>query len=245
MADQKNSPPTGVAGVLERGVRPRFGEVKVRDRGHLPHWERDSGFYFVTFRLADSLPREILARIVERNRMLESARRSGLKLTPEQQNLIAAYSPGKIEEYFDRGKGACYLREPRIATLVVDALRFWEGKRYRLLAWCVMPNHVHIVFRLLPGQELAHVVHSWKSYTAKLANNSLGRVGAFWQREYYDRLVRDGEELRRAVQYVISNPERAGLGHWQWVWSAGEDACTTAGLEAGATKSGGTESGAR
>jgi len=242
MANRKNSSQGETSGVLKDGIRPRFGEVNVRDRGHLPHWEKESGFYFVTFRLADSLPREVLMKIVERNRVLESARRCGLKLTPEQQNLIAAYSPGKIEEYFDRGKGACYFRDPRIATLVADALRFWDGKRYRLLAWCVMPNHVHVVFRLLPGQELARVVHSWKSYTANLANDCLGRAGVFWQREYYDRLIRSGEELGRAVQYVMSNPERAGLESWKWVWRAGEDACPTAGREAGATKAGATKS---
>ena len=124
------------------------------------------------------------------------------------------------------------------------ALRFWDGKRYRLLAWCVMPNHVHVVCRLLPGQDLSKVLHGWKSFTARKANETLGRKGAFWQREYYDRLIRDGGELERAVRYVVMNPERARLKGWRWVWraggvegcEAGEDARLTAGLETGATK---------
>ena len=220
---------------LHGATKPRFGEVNIRERGRLPHWERDGGTYFVTFRLADSLPATVLAKLVERQRVLQSAKTSGLKLLPAQKLLVAEYSPRKIEEYFDRGAGACHLRDPRIAELVANALRFWDGERYRLMAWCVMPNHVHVVFRLLPGQELDHLMRSWKSYTARMANRILGRTGAFWQREYYDRLVRDASELERAVQYITSNPERAGLTGWSWVWSAGVDAPSTAGLETGAT----------
>jgi hypothetical protein len=92
-----------------------------------------------------------------------------------------------------------------------------------------MPNHVLVVCRLLPGQELSKVLHGWKSFTARKANEILGRGGAFWQREYYDRLIRDGDELGRAVRYVVNNPERAGLKGWKWVWCAGEDARATAG----------------
>jgi REP element-mobilizing transposase RayT len=99
-----------------------------------------------------------------------------------------------------------------------------------------MPNHVHVVCRLLPGPELAKVLQSWKSCTARRANAILGRKGTFWQREYYDRLIRDEEEFERAVRHVVSNPERAGLKDWKWVWcAAGEDARATAGLETGAT----------
>jgi hypothetical protein len=88
---------------------------------------------------------------------------------------------------------------------------------------------------LLPGQELSKVLQGWKSFTARKANEILGRGGAFWQREYYDRLIRNGDELERAVRYGLNNPERAGLKGWKWVWSAGEDARATAGLETGAT----------
>lgn len=113
----------------------------------------------------------------------------------------------------------------------------WDGKRYRLVAWCVMPNHVHVVCKLLPGQELSSVLKSWKSYTAKKSDEILGRSGAFWQREYYDRLIRDEDEFERAIRYVVSNPARAGLKNWKWVWCAGADVDvrTTAGLETGAT----------
>jgi REP element-mobilizing transposase RayT len=105
-----------------------------------------------------------------------------------------------------------------------------------------MPNHVHVIFRLFPGQELAGVIRSWKLFTARKANRILGRSGVFWQREYYDRLIREDGELDRAIEYVLSNPERAGLKNWKWVWSAGMDTRTTAGLETGATVLGSAES---
>ena len=79
-------------------------------------------------------------------------------------------------------------------------------------------------------QTWATCLQGWKSFTARKANEILGRGGAFWQREYYDRLIRNGDELERAVRYVVNNPERAGLKRWKWVWSAGEDARATAGL---------------
>jgi REP element-mobilizing transposase RayT len=101
-----------------------------------------------------------------------------------------------------------------------------------------MPNHVHVVLRVLPGNKLADVVHSWKSFTAKQANELLGRRGSFWQREYYDHLIRDEQELERAMRYVSENPAKAGLRDWKWVWVCGRDARTTAGEDAGATVDG-------
>jgi hypothetical protein len=117
--------------------------------------------------LADSLPLPVLNKIAERNRILIAAKRTGAHLSPSQEVLVAEFNAAKLEEYFDRGLGACFLRDPRIGELVAGALYFWQGKRYRLLAWCVMPNHVNIVCRLLPGQELSKVVHGWKSFTGQ------------------------------------------------------------------------------
>jgi REP element-mobilizing transposase RayT len=173
--------------------------------------------------------------MAERHRILIAAKRVGAHLSPSQEVLVAEFSTAKLEEYSDRGLGGCFLRDPRIGELVANALHFWQGKRYRLVAWCVMPNHVHVVCRLLPGQELSKVVLGWKSFAARRANEILGRGGAFWQREYYDRLIRNGDELERAVRYVVHHPERAGLKGWKWVWSAGVDARATAGLETRAT----------
>ncbi len=197
-----------------------LNHIAKRSRGYLPHWERIGATYFVTFRLADSLPRRVLESFLfERRDILRRAEQQGRQLTvPERRRLAELFSK-RAEGWLDAGAGACFLREARIAELVVAALRRFDRKRYRLLAWCIMPNHVHVVFEITLGEDLAAVVHSWKSYTANQINGLLGRKGALWHREYYDRLVRNDRELDRAVQYVIRNPEKAGLKNWNWVWA--------------------------
>jgi REP element-mobilizing transposase RayT len=222
---------------INGAVQPRYGKVHIRNRGRLPHWEKEEGLYFITFHLADSLPDTVLVKISERHRVLESVRENNANLLPDQRALLADYSHTRIEEYFDRGTGSCPFLDMRIAGSMAAALRFREGKHYRLLAWCIMPNHVHVVVRLFPGRELAKVVKAWKNISAKAANMALGRKGRFWQREYYDRLIRDGEELDRAIRYVLENPAKAGLNNRTWVWSADGDVRATAGQEAGATSS--------
>jgi REP element-mobilizing transposase RayT len=220
---------------INGAVQPRYGEVHIRNRGRLPHWEKDEGLYFLTFHLADSLPQDILAKIAERHRILEAVKENNANLLPEQKAMLADYSHARIEEYFDRSVGSCAFNDQRVAGAMTAALRFREGKHYRLLAWCIMPNHVHVVVRLFPGQELAKVVKAWKNFSAKAANQALGRKGRLWQREYYDRLIRNGDELDRAIRYVVENPSKAGLKNWIWVWNADEDVRVTVGQEAGAT----------
>ncbi len=214
----------GVSPAVAGASRPRYGAVTIRDRGRLPHWEMDAGTYFVTFRLADSLPETVLQQM---------RRRLSSKLESEERKRQLARA---IERYLDKGSGACYLKQAKIAALVADAIRHQDGKSYRLMAWVVMPNHVHLVFRLLPGQRLASVLQALKSYTAHEANRLLGRTGAFWQREYFDHLIRNGQEFDRAIRYVLTNPENAGLAQWKWAGCCGTEARRTAGEDAGATE---------
>jgi REP element-mobilizing transposase RayT len=220
---------------IHGAVQPSYGEVHIRNRGRLPHWEKEEGLYFITFHLADSLPKSVLAKIAERHHILSTGKQNGANLLPEQKASLAAYSHARIEEYFDSGAGSCPFLDMRIAGAMAAALRFREGQHYRLLAWCVMPNHVHAVVRLFPGQELARIVKAWKNFSAKAANQALGRKGRFWRREYNDRLIRNGDELDRAIRYVVENPTKAGLRNWTWVWSADGVVRAIAGREAGAT----------
>jgi REP element-mobilizing transposase RayT len=178
---------------------------RIRTRGRLPHWEADRGIYFVTFRLADSVPRAVLESLKQRNQLPGGRKISRAK---------------PLEDFLDRGGGACYLANPRIAEIVGKALNRFDQERYRLFAWCLMPNHVHVVFQPEPGHALAGILHSWKSFTAQEANLLLGRKGPFWQREYYDHLIRDGKQFVRAIRYVAENPARAGLTRWPWVYVA-------------------------
>ncbi len=226
----------GVPPAVAGASRPRFGEVKIHDRGRLPHWEKEGATYFLTFRLADSLAKSVLDRIEsERQAIAKTANQQHRPQSVDERRKLQRLSTPIVEQFLDSGAGTCHLRSPAVAEIVADTLRHFDEDRYRLFAWCVMPNHVHVVARLFPGQTLATVLHSWKSFTAKRANLILGLHGAFWQREYYDHLLRNEEELERVVRYVADNPAKANLKDWKWVWVCGRDAHTTAAGDGGAT----------
>lgn len=189
-----------------------------RWRGYLPHLESSQPTYFVTFRLADSLPLAVVAQLREERQLLWKTSRAVTESASAQVRLESLRTLlRKTERWLDRGVGACYMRDPQIAGIVADAMLHFRGTRYRLRAWCVMPNHVHAVFSPVGGYSLATIVQSWKSFSALAANQRLGRKGRFWQREYFDHLVRDEASLQRIVRYVRENPEKAGLRNWTWV----------------------------
>lgn len=112
------------------------------------------------------------------------------------------------------------MNDPRIASTVQNALLFFDGRRYRLHAWVVMPNHVHALLTPLAGWELGQILHFWKSFTANECNKLLGRHGKFWQKESFDRYVRDERHYHNAVAYIERNPVKAGLCEkpedWRW-----------------------------
>jgi len=187
-------------------------KLATRSRGYLPHLESDGAIYFATFRLADSLPRALVEQLRTERQAVERTVRETTGGAADQSRATKLRAiVRKAERCLDGGQGSCHMRDPRIAKIVCDAIRFFESKRYRLFAWCVMPNHVHVVFSPLPGFELESILHSWKSFSAKEVNQRLKRQGHFWQREYFDHLVRSESSLKR------TNPERAGLRDWPWV----------------------------
>lgn len=157
-------------------------------RGYLPHRDEAHLTQSITFRLADSFPLEKLDQWRD-------------WIDPETGKILSSNARirAHIESWLDAGHGECWLRDPRVAELVENALLHFDGERYRLLAWCVMPNHVHVVAHFDQGHSLADVVHSWKSFTASEANRILRRRGAFWFREYWDRFIRDDRHLQNAV----------------------------------------------
>ena len=127
----------------------------------------------------------------------------------------------KLEEYLDRGLGECWLRQPAIADLMEGALRFFDGQRYGLAAWVVMPNHVHLLVEIWETP-LADLVKSWKGFVAREANKLLRRRGPFWEREYLDTIIADEAHRRTAARYIESNPVKAGLAREAkaWPWSS-------------------------
>lgn len=202
----------------------------IHSRGYLPHVKREGAAYFTTLRLADSLPREVLLKFMaeraRRLRRLEMERRQQKSATcpkPNQdsEEAIELDYARKVERYLDKGVGACWLRRPEIAELVAGAMQFFDGQRYRLDAWLVMPNHTHAVFWPMPNQTVSDIVKSWKQYTALRANRLLHRVGQpFWQPEPFDHWIRNDKEHDRCCRYVIWNPAKAGLcalpEDWRW-----------------------------
>jgi len=168
-------------------------------RGYLPHFDSPETVQFVTFRLADSPPAHVAKALQDRDHALP-----------------------RLERELDAGRGSCWLKRPDIASMVEDALRHFDGKRYRLLAWCLMPNHAHVVVEIVSENSLSEIVGSWKSFTAKQANKAIGRSGAFWHADYFDRYMRDEGHLARTIDYVESNPVKAGLIKIadEWAWSS-------------------------
>jgi REP element-mobilizing transposase RayT len=188
----------------------------------LPHLKREGGTYFVTFRQAGTLPKEVLLRFKqEREAILRQAGAAKRPLTWHEEEELFRWYSDRVDKHLDAGHGVCHLRDPKLATIVAGAIQFFEGQRYELRAWVVMPNHVHAVVWPMPGRTLGDILHGWKSFTAHEINKLLPtRVVPFWQSESYDHLVRDDEDLHRCCQYTLMNPVNAGLcarpDDWKW-----------------------------
>jgi REP element-mobilizing transposase RayT len=191
-------------------------------RNVLPHLKREGATYFVTFRLAGTLPAELIERLKRERGMIVAAARAAMRpLTWHEHEELFRWYSARVDAYLDAGHGDCFLRQPLIADLVAAALKFFNGERYELRSWTVMPNHVHVVVWPRPPHTLSEILHSWKSYTATKANRILGRVGSdFWQEESYDHLIRDDTDLARCCEYTILNPVAARLcsrpEDWKW-----------------------------
>ena len=180
-----------------------IGAPRWHSRGYLPHLESAAIIQHVTFHLADSLPQSVLIRLDSELRALPAEKRD-------------AERRKKIERWIDAGHGSCLLRSPSIASLVQRTLLFFDGQRYRLLAWVIMPNHVHVLFEPINGWTVAKIVASWKKFTAteisKRQHRSSEPLSApIWHREYWDRFIRDKTHLIQVIDYISQNPVKAGL----------------------------------
>lgn len=172
------------------------------ERGYLPHFDAPNVTQFVTFSLRDAFP-------VTRRREWEALLKEGDETLCKR----------KLEAWLDRGHGECWLRHPEIAERVEQVLRAGDGHIYRLHAWTLMPNHVHLAVEVWQAP-LSHLLQQWKGRSAREANKELKRQGPFWEREYFDTLIRDEAHLRQAIRYTENNPVKAGFvrepGHWLW-----------------------------
>ncbi|QEN88860.1 transposase [Labrys sp. KNU-23] len=168
----------------------------------LPHFDSPERVQFVTVRLIDSLPSDQPIR----------------EELPHQKRR-------RLEADLDKGLGVCWLARDDVVILVRDTLLHFDQQRYLMLAWCIMPNHIHCLFEPMERYLLADIVKSWKTYSANSANRLLGRSGPFWQRDYFDRYMRSEEQLAKTINYIEQNPVLAGLCNdaatWRWSSAAG------------------------
>ena len=204
-------------------TRYRAGEPHrqgLHSRGYLPHVKIAGATYFVTFRLADSLPQAVLARFAEQRDLLGSDTEP---LANERLATLRLVQRREIEALLDRSTGACHLRQPEVARLVAEAMRHFHAQRYTLHTWVVMPNHVHALLTPLDHHALGDIVKSWKQFSALRAKPLLGLpAGRFWQPEAYDHWVRDATEHERIARYILQNPVKARLcaRAEDWPWSS-------------------------
>ena len=182
-------------------------------RGYIPHFDVPNMIQSITFRLHDSVPAHVIAQWKEEVEM-DHGYPSDEKRKADLRN--------RIRKYEDAGYGACYLQKNDVAKIVQDALLFYDGERYHLLEWCIMPNHVHVLIGLNENYSLSSIVHSWKSFTAKKANAALGRSGIFWAADYFDRFIRNDKHLATVRAYIRNNPVKSRLvkNTAEWVWGS-------------------------
>lgn len=173
--------------------------------GDLPHWNQGHKIYFVTFRLADSLPLEVLQRYEQECLYMERViiANGGL---PEDWKLYELEKRRKILEYLDQGYGRCLLKRPDVRQIVRQSLAHVGDSRCVFHDYVIMPNHLHLLVELNEGESITKVMGSVKGFTAFRINQLLGEKGKIWQHEIYDRIIRNVEHYNRSVTYIARNP---------------------------------------
>ncbi len=203
-------------------------DQQIHHRGYLPHVD-GADYQFITYHLIDSLPKAALESL--------QAFRGNTKTF-------------RIEQWLNQGHGECVLNNPRSAQTVIDNWKHHDNKLYELLAYTVMPNHVHVLIKVFPGQKLSRIIHAWKSYTSKKIQAIIGageppalpvqakEHARIWQADYFDRYIRDERHLNQTVQYIYENPVKAGLvkriENWPFsggrLWTAGGPPASSPGM---------------
>jgi REP element-mobilizing transposase RayT len=195
-----------------RGLHPDL-KIEMYTR-HLPHWRQQGATYAVTFRLADSLPKEKLE-------LLKSMRRHWEANHPEPRSEEAWKEYAKkvtanVDKWLDQGAGECHFKRKEFADELARSILHFQDQQYFVGCYVVMPNHCHLVIRPNDGFELEDIVGSIKGVVSRFVNKANGTTGSLWQQECFDRIIRDEEHLYNTVQYIGKNPRLAGLPKSQW-----------------------------
>lgn len=181
-------------------------------RGYHPHCDIPGLIQSIGFRLFDSVPDEVIEKW-----RVDLANLSDHEMREE---LIK-----RIDHYADQGCGCCLLADDKVATLVENAILFFDNSRYDVLAWCILSNHVHVLIAIKAGFPLGQVLQSWKSYTSHEANKLLNRSGQLWFPDYFDRFMRSTQHMEDTIQYIEFNPVTAGMVDLpnKWPFSSAAD----------------------
>jgi REP element-mobilizing transposase RayT len=180
-----------------------------RTRNCLPHWQQTAAAYFLTFRLADSIPTGLRTE-------WQHERDAWMKhhpppWTPEVEREYHERFSRRIESCLDAGHGACVLRQSACRQLLAESLHHFDGESHLLHAYVLMPNHAHVLTSLHPSSSLEKTVGGWKSVSSRRINRQLERRGTLWQEDYFDRLIRDEDHFANCVRYIRNNPRKAHL----------------------------------
>ncbi len=176
--------------------------VRHYHRRNLPHLYYNEGIYFVTYRLYGSIPASELKTIKYLPEVRSELRFNRYKSLLKKYDYLL-HSPSNPVKYLNR---------PDIMDICKSSIHYYDGKVYSIICYCIMPNHVHLVFELKSDtNRIGDILGSIKKYSARESNRILNRNGTFWQSESFDRLVRDDVELYFIIKYVLLNPVYAGL----------------------------------
>jgi len=200
-------------------------DVHIKVGSSLPHWYQPGVSYFVTFRTDDSMSDEFIRQwhaqrkewLLENGIKPDDPRwRDQLAELPEalRRQYHSTFSQRYLET-LDKGLGACVLRRPELARIVADALLYFDGDRYHLGGFVVMPNHVHVIVCLVGQTEIVAQCTSWKRFAAREINRVLGTQGRFWQEESFDHLIRSEGQFEAIRRYIHDNPARLPDGDYQ------------------------------
>ena len=208
--------PDSADGLSDRRFRAFDERAEIsKTHRHLPHWEQAGATYFVTFRLADSIAQTVLDQWREE-------RAEWLKLHPQPWNwrttreYMRRFDEAR-ENWLDQGHGCCLLVRKEAAQIIGETIRHFDGERYVLDAYVVMPNHVHVLAKPLGDYSIEQILLSWKSSSARAINREFDREGAVWMAESFDTIVRDVRHLSSCREYIAKNPEKAALSAGQFL----------------------------
>ncbi|MCH8527430.1 MAG: transposase [Kiritimatiellae bacterium] len=181
----------------------------------LPHWHQPLRLQFFTWNLGDALPVKAMAR-------LKRERESWLYQHPkpwsdEEYQIYFERFTDRIDRWLALGRGESIFREVKAAGLMAEVLQFHEGKKMRMDAFVIMPNHIHCLAQLCGETTVSELMHSWRSYSALQLNRLRNRKGKLWSEDFWDRVIRSPENYWHVRKYIKDNPRKANLSEGNYL----------------------------